>query len=88
MDGPDTSTHRIGLRFDRSEVGRLRRTADLLRAFDPEAVGLLTKAADAAVVNGLLEITCSDPSEAIKVADDFPQRWGMKRPAVEPMVTA
>lgn len=77
------TTYRMGLRFTRSDAGRLRRTAELVRAFDSQAVGLLDKAHEAAISDGVLEVYCSDPSEAIDVADDFPKRWGLPRPAVE-----
>lgn len=85
MDGPDTSTHHIGLRFDKAEAGRIKRTAQLVRAFDAEAVGLLEKAYEAAISGAPLEVYCSHPSEALEVADDFPKRWSLKRPAVEAM---
>lgn len=84
-----TETKRIGLRFRKSQARILRNVVHRIRSGDmasrterEQAVNLFEQAAKAASTGEPLIVVCSDPVEAIAIADGF-TRWGVVRPAVE-----
>jgi hypothetical protein len=74
----------VGLRFHPTDARRLREIAQRIRAGElgKQHVGLFDKAADAAQTGEPLIVQCTDPVEAIVMADAFPS-WGVGRPVVE-----
>lgn len=80
----DTTTHRVGLRFPRSQARTLRYLAQRAHARElgPEVTSLFDQAAGAAATGEPLIVVCSDPAEAIAMADGFTM-YGVTRPAVE-----
>lgn len=79
-----TATHRIGLRFRRSQARTLRNIADRVRASElpNHHAALFDKAADAARTGEPLIVVCVDPLEAVALADGFTQ-YGVVRPVVD-----
>lgn len=79
----ETTTKRCGLRFERSEAGKLQSLADRAKARDLKAdVSLFVDAAEATRMGDALVVIFEDIEEVVTMVAAF-VRFGIKQPAIE-----
>lgn len=84
MSAEAPTEHHLGLRFRRSQARTLAAIAARLEQV-PNAhdqITLFNQAAESAKTGEPLVVVCSDPVEAVVMADAFTM-WGAARPTVE-----
>lgn len=76
--------HRIGLRFDHRDAGKLQELAERakLRELGPDSQATFALAAEAASTGEPLIVICTTPMEAILMAQGY-TRFGVRVPTVE-----
>jgi hypothetical protein len=73
---------RIGLRFRRSDVARLRQIVEHYANVNGVDVSLFDKAREATEHGEPLIVLCDTPEEALQMAFGF-MPWGIERPVIE-----